>query len=189
MKKYLFAFYSIIILFCKTYSQSGFNIAIQKENNRTSSNIIEHQGNLYFVDMETVSGYSTRLNFYSYSADGNLRFVKSLMFGSLVTATKILKTKDDKIALFAYGMQCHVGTPFRNYLIKLDTNGSTLNTKTFTVSSTSNFLLDVCQLADSNYYFISNYKIFKLPGNGILTQSTASFDSLAYIIPYDSTRF
>ncbi|MDP1802183.1 MAG: T9SS type A sorting domain-containing protein [Bacteroidota bacterium] len=174
----------IYLVFClfsfKALSQN-FNYDIHSEFNSVQANMLLHKNNLYFTSKRHQSGSSQILDFYSYTKAGAFRFKKSIALSEGHDVAKLIVTNDSNIAFFGQYYICDVATQYP-FLIKTDTNGQVLLSKTFTASPmVNNVIIDGCQLSNNNYYFISKSRIFNINSLGNYVSASNVFDTLSSI--------
>lgn len=182
-------FYIVFCLFSYKAVSQSFNYDIHSEYNSTQANLLQYKNNLYFTSKRSHSGSSQILDFYSYANTGSFRFKKSFPFSEGHDVAKLFISNDSSIAIIGQFYQCDNGGP-TTFLMKLDTNGNVVFSKSFTVSPmANNQIIDGCQMSNNNYYFISRNRIFNIDALGNYISMKSGLDTLASITPYNGNNF
>lgn len=142
-----------------------------QEFNDYGAQLTEVNGNFYFTTNISTPAFVDEFNVSSIDASGNLRFRKIITKNESTSATRMIRTLDNKIALIGYANGCDFLDPnAETFIIKLDENGNTLFDNSFTHLNNSlpDYLKDVIQYNDSSYYAITDSVLFHFSKNGAL---------------------
>ena len=144
------------------FSQN-INVAQHTASDYASSIVSIHTKSYYLEKVQHSCLYNT-FNVVTLNDSGKTIFKKNFAFTEANTPIKLIKTADKHLALIGQSISGDVGTNanYKNYLIKLDTNG-VISFQTFIQNfyTVGGVLLlegikDFVQHADSSYYLISD---------------------------------
>ena len=163
MKKNLF-FCFILCLFSLAQSQTSFNRAYHSINEISNPFVLEING-IIFHSSTNIDAFSFgNSNLYSHSLSGNLNFKQSLIVPS--NPLLAFKSLDDKLILVGGSPPCDViPQTQKNYLVKLNTNGTAVFQCTYNIASYNNPKACV-QAPDSSYYTFTDSSIIKISKSG-----------------------
>lgn len=164
-------FFLILLSSFLTGRAQNVNKAFQ-EFNDLGGHLTEVNGNFYFTTTILTPAFTDEFNVSSVDASGNLRFRIVLNKNEVTSASRMIRTMDNKIALIGYGNGCDFFDPnAKTFITKLDENGNILFDNFFTNlgnNGQNDYLKDFIQYSDSSYFAITDSSLFHFTKNGVL---------------------
>lgn len=158
--------FTLFLIGCNI-SNVGFSQNINVAQHTASDyagNIVSINAKSYYLEKVQYSCLYNNFNAVTLNDSGRIIFRKNFAFTENNTPIKLIKTADKQLALIGRSINGDVGANanYKNYLIKLDTNGA-ISFQTFIQNfyTVGGVLLlegikDFVQHADSSYYLISD---------------------------------